>query len=577
MRTHNLNYRQDCQEIILSENYVDIYQRSYIGIEEIEEIAEELGAECFQQLTPNEWVLHVKVDEKDLEEYFKSTSYIIMPNIYGLTSTESMEAAGISEILDNKSIDISGEGIIIGILDTGIDYTHEAFKYENNTSKILSIWDQSIAGEPPEGFLYGDEYTNEEINIALKSEDPLSIVPSTDETGHGTFLAGMAAGMPNIEESFQGAAPGAELVIVKLKQAKKNAIDYFQIKRDAVAFQTNDIMQGLNYLKSKAKEFKKPLVVLFTGASNEGPHNGSAFLEKELEYYGNFFGVVCVVSAGNETGASRHYHGRFGIDEKQINISLNIAEKERGLFFNIWCGLPDELTIELITPSGETTGKVPFISDEWQEIEILLESTKILIYYEFIEERGGEEAIYVRILNPLPGLWNIVVHGDIVINGEFDIWLPVRGFIDDLTVFMQPNPNTTIVNPGTNVGTITVGAYNVVTNSIYLPSSRGYTKDNRIKPDIVAPGVNVIGPYPNNVYGLYSGTSVAAAITAGASALLLEWGIVKGNDPLLNTVAVKTYLARGARRKEMLLYPNREWGYGELDLNNTYMVIGMKL
>ncbi|WP_105615052.1 S8 family peptidase [Vallitalea okinawensis] len=577
MKSYDFDKRQNCHEIIISEEYIDIYQRSTIGIDEIKEIAEELNVECFQQLAPNDWVLHVKVEEKDLESFFETTPHIILPNIYGLTSSESIEAAGISAILDNKSLEISGEGTVIGILDTGIDYTHEAFRFDEKRSKIIAIWDQSIAGNSPEGFLYGTEYTNEEINHALQSENPLSIVSSTDDIGHGTFLAGIAAGMPNNEENFQGAAPGAELVIVKLKQAKKNVIDYFQVKEDAVAFQTNDIIQGLNYLKSKAKEFKKPLVVLFTGASNEGPHNGSAFLEKELEYYGNFFGVVSVVSAGNETGASKHYHGRFRDDEERINISLNIAEEERGLFFNVWCGLPDELTIELITPSGETTGKVPFVSDEWQEIEVLLESTKILIYYEFIEERGGEEAIYVRILNPLPGLWTIVIHGDIVINGEFDIWLPVKGFIDDLTVFMQPNPNTTIVNPGTNVGTITVGAYNVAANSIYLPSSRGYTKDNRIKPDIVAPGVNVIGPYPNNVYGLYSGTSVSAAITAGASALLLEWGIVKGNDPLLNTVAVKTYLARGARRKEMLLYPNREWGYGELDLFNSYMVIGMKL
>lgn len=565
--------RINCHEIITSENYVDIYQRLTV---DVEEKAKAAGAECVQNLTEENWIFHIKVDQEECDAYYNELSYMVIPNIYGLSSMSSIDASGIGPILKNKSLDITGKGVIVAIMDTGIDYTHEAFIYEDNTSKILSLWDQTQQGNPPEGFLYGAEYSNEQINEALKLEDPLSMIPSTDEVGHGTFLAGIATGRTNRKKRFQGAAPDADLVIVKLKQAKKCLMSYYQFKEDAVGFQSNDIMQGLNYLKKKAKEFGKPMVILFTGASTEGPHNGSVFLERELAYYGNTYGVVAVIAAGNEGNAAHHYHGRFEKGEKKVNVALNISNKDRGLFFNMWSVLPDELTIELISPSGETTGKVPFISDKWQEIVLLLEATKILVFYEFIEERGGEEAIYVRMINPMPGIWTIAVYGEFILNGEFDIWLPVSGLIDSGTIFLQPDPNITIVNPSSNAGTVTVGAYDEVFNSIYLASSRGYTKDGMVKPDLVAPGVNVIGPYPKGAYGVLTGTSASAGITAGASALLLEWGIVKGNDTALNTVAVKTYLIRGAKRRENIDYPNREWGFGELDLLNTYNVVGTK-
>ncbi|WP_170311541.1 S8 family peptidase [Vallitalea okinawensis] len=572
MRQNN-NALDNCHEIITSEDYVDIYALRLLPDVDIEEVAEEAGAECIQKITDKDYIFHIKVGEGACREFYNSIPYLKVPNIYTLSSLSSIEAAGIGPVLKSEALDLSGNGVIIGIIDTGIDYTHEAFIYEDNTSKIISIWDQTQAGSPPDGFQYGTEYTDEQINEALESETPLSLVPTGDEIGHGTYIAGISAGRPNRKKNFSGAAPNADLIIVKLKESKKCILEFFEVKEDAIAFQSNDILQGLNYIIKKARELKRPVVVLFTGASNEGPHNGDALPERVFAEMGRSYGVIIVLAAGNEANASHHFHGVFEKKEKRKEVQLNIAEMERGLFISLWSRLPDELEIEIISPSGETTDRVPAISGKWQKFAFPIESTEILIDYELIEERTAEEAIYIKIINPTSGLWTLVIYGEIIINKEFNIWLPVRGLIDDNTIFLKPSPDTTIVNPAANKRTITVGAFNDVINSIYVPSSRGYTTENLVKPDIVAPGVNVFGPYPKDQYGVMSGTSVSAAMTAGASALLLEWGIIKGNQPALNTMAAKTHLARGAMRRTGITYPNREWGYGELDLLNTFKII----
>ncbi|WP_105616275.1 S8 family peptidase [Vallitalea okinawensis] len=559
-----------CHDIITSEDYVDIYQRIK---GDIDEAAAEAGAECAQRVF-EEWViLHIKMDQKDCDRFYLNSEYIVLPNLYGLTSVSSIEAAGIGPVLSSESLDISGKGVLIAIVDTGIDYIHEAFRYEDNTSKILSIWDQTQAGTPPAGFLYGSEYSNEQINEALNSEDPLSVVPTVDDVGHGTFLAGVAAGRSNLEENFSGAAPDAELIVVKLKRAKKCLSDFFQVKEGAIVFQTNDILQGFNYVLEKAQQKDKPLVLLFAGASSDGPHNGANEVEEFLAKKGDAIGVIVVTSAGNEANAAHHFSGTFKEGESQVNLDLNIADGEKGVFVNMWVPLPDVLSLELISPSGETTGVFPIKPREWQFKTFPLENTVIRVHYDLLEERSAEESIAFMIINPLPGIWNIIIHGETLVNRKFDIYLPIRSFIDRLTIFLKPDPYTTVVIPSTNPGTITVGAYNEIISSIYLESGRGFTREDRVKPDFVAPGVNIIGPYPNNTYGMLSGTSLSAAITAGACALLLEWGIIKGNDPAINTVAMKTYLARGARRREGVIYPNKEWGFGELDLINTFTKI----
>ncbi|WP_105614305.1 S8 family peptidase [Vallitalea okinawensis] len=561
---------EKCKEIIVSEDYLDLIMETRPSIEEV---ARRVDAQCYQILTEDYGVFHIKKEPNQCEDFYFYHDYNDGPNVYGLTSTQAMEAAGIGTLYKSEGLNLTGKGVIVGIIDTGIDYTNQVFRNNDGSTRILSIWDQSIIGNPPEGFLYGTEYSREQINEALLDSDPYRIVPSKDTVGHGTYVAGLAAGGWNSIEEFRGAAPGAEIIVVKLKQAKKCLMDFYQFKDGAIAWQTNDIIQALNYVIKKAVQLDKTVAILFTGGSTEGPHMGVDMLEEVLKYIGNFYGVVTVVSAGNEGNAGHHFRGKFGLDQKKMDIQLNIAEGEKGLYMALWTNLPDKLSIEFISPSGYSTGKIPFINRQWQTKEDPLEQTTINIYYDFMEERAAVESIVMLLQNPVPGLWTMIVHGDIVINGEFDVWLPLTGFIDQETLFLKPDPYDTVVSPGNSDGTITVGSYNHLSQSIYLNTSRGFTRDQRVKPDLVAPGVNLLGPYTNNEYVYRSGTSGSAAITAGASALLLEWGVVRGNDDLMNTTSAKAYLARGARRRETINYPNPEWGYGELDLFNTFRII----
>ncbi|WP_105616286.1 S8 family peptidase [Vallitalea okinawensis] len=567
LRQEDLNEELNCHYVITSEDYVDIYYRMKGNIEEA---AKQSGAVCVQDIVDGIPLFHIKMEPEDCQEFYFNSEYLALPNLYGLSSISSIEAAGIGPVIKSESLAVTGNGVLVGIIDTGIDYTHEAFIYEDNTSKVVNIWDQTLAGSPPEGFLYGTEYSQEQINEALQSEDPLSIVPSTDEIGHGTFLAGLAAGRPKRSEKFQGAAPDADLIVVKLKQAKKCIKDFFQVKDGAIAYETNDIYQATKYILAVAKKFKKPIVILYAFASSDGPHNGKSKFEEFLAQQGDSIGVVIITSAGNEANTDHHYRGIIPDGENKDKVEMNVAENEKGVFLNAWIPLPDKFSIEIISPTGNTTGIFPLKSRTWQDYTFALEGTMVHVHYDLLDERAGGEIITVIINKPSAGLWTLVIHGETVINGVFDIYLPTKGFIEDDTIFLKPDPNITVVIPSTNPGTITVGAYNEVINSIYFSSGRGYTRENRVKPDIVAPGVNAVGPYPNNQYGVMSGTSVSSAITAGASALILEWGIVKGNDLSINTTATKAYLVRGANRKKGLKYPNREWGFGELDLLNTF-------
>lgn len=557
-----------CQEIITSEEYYDVIRE--ITIEEVAKIILDPNISCAQQLSEDYAVLYLPLNDMGCDEAYQLTPYQEVPNLYGLYGKRAVAAAGITDVVNLPALQLTGRGVLIGIIDTGIDYTHQAFIYEDDSSKVIRMWDQTGVGNPPQGFYFGTQYTNEQINEAIQAEDPFAVVPERDEIGHGTFLAGVAAGRENNAEAFIGAAPDAELVVVKLKPAKKCIRDFYLIDEDAIAYQTADVLLGVNYCLSVAKALQRPIAIVLGGGDNMGPHDGQSYAEQILANVGANTGVVMNIAAGNEANLYHHYRGHFKEDEEMQEVQFNVAENERGFYISFWNNIPDKYSIRLLSPSGGDTGNVPFKTGQKQQITFIEESTEILIEYIFVEARTGEQAIFIRLKNPSPGIWTMYVYGDIVIDGIYDMYLPREGFAKPDTRFLQPDPYTTVTTPATNTATITVGAYNDITGSLYLSSGRGLTRADSIKPDMVAPGVNVIGPYPNNDYGTMTGTGVATAITGGATALLLQWGIVEGNLPSMDTTIAKTYLIRGANRRDALTYPNREWGYGELDLINTF-------
>lgn len=517
--------------------------------------------------------------------------YYMIPSLFSPLDYNAMEASGILSAFNSPALNNQGKGVLIGLVDTGIDYRSPLFQNPDGTTRIAGIWDQSVPIEedvlpagvpdyyPMGGSSYGTEYTREQINEALASDDPLSLVPTQDTIGHGTFLAGLAAGSSIPQEDFTGAAPEAELAVVKLKPAKKYLRDFYLIPSDAPAFQENDIMMGIKYLRMMADRLKKPLVILLAMGSNSGSHIGTSPLSQVTQNYSGFFGIITVIAGGNETGAAHHFYASIpaGTEYEDVEIRVGKEEAERGFVLELWAADADTYTVGFISPSGERISRIPIIANNETSIPFLLDATTITVNYQLIEAESGSQLIFMRFQTPAAGIWTVRVYNTQRFKGTFHMWLPVQGMISEETVFLRPDPYSTITVPGNSRLPITVGAYDTSTGGIYIHSSRGFTPNQIIKPELAAPGVNILGPSVGRKPGsdtpmtTRTGTSAAAAITAGAAANLLGWGIVEGNYPTMSEASVKSYLIRGAQRNPALTYPNRKFGYGTLDLFQTFL------
>lgn len=560
-------YSDECERVAYSNEYFDII----LEYRDISVLLEKFNVKCYKVIDNIFVVLTIPVGEYG--NILQDIATIEIPFIYGPYGKKSLIDAGITYFHTRSPIPLRGNGILIAIVDSGIDYTHNVFKKEDGSTKISRIWDQTIPGKPPEGFSFGTEYTMEDINEALKSENPYEIVSTVDRSGHGTFIAGIAAGSEVVEEDFIGAAPDAELVIVKLKEARKIIKQFYFVEDKNEVYQDSDIIQGVQYAINIAKVLNKPLVISLGLGTNLGSHSGATNLELYLTSYARRRGYIISVPAGNEAITAHHYKGYFLEDETFKDVEIDVEEGEKGIYFSIWCHPPDKLSISMTSPLGTRIDRIPFKLSYTKEIKLLLEQTNIAIVYKISETYTGEQYIFVRMENPTSGIWTIRVYGDVIVNGEFDMWLPRKGWIKDETRFLQPDPFTTVTSPGTAMNTFTIGGYDARTGSIYISSGRGLVWDYEMKPDIVAPSVNVWGPLPDNKFGAMTGTSIGTAITGGASALLLEWAILLGNAPEMNTWIAINFFTRGAERKESLEYPNRIWGYGQLDLIKTFNIL----
>ncbi len=521
--------------------------------------------------------------------------YYSIPKLYTLLDSSSLETSGILSVFRQPALSGQGEGVLIGMIDTGIDYLNPLFQKADGSTRILGIWDQNIPKAPniiPPGvnpsprsqyspIQYGTSYTEAQINEAIRSDNPLEIVPSTDTEGHGTFMAGIAAGGQSPSGDFIGAAPKASLGIVKLKPAKKYLRDFYLIREDAAAYQENDIMMGIKYLRILSEQVKMPLVLCISMGTTWGSHEGSSPLGYMLQTASQHIGMASVVSAGNEAGLSHHYFGTIPSGESWEDVEIRVAEGERGFVAEFWADVLDLYTVGFISPSGETISRIPLSLGHDSRVSFLLEPTKISVSYLSNEAGSGRQLIFFRFQDPSPGVWRIRVYNSLYLRGQYHIWLPIEGFASPDTIFLKPSPDTTITNPGNVAFPLTISTYDHRDGSIYLHSSRGYTINEQIKPDIAAPGVDVYGPALPRIQGSYgrsqipmtrrTGSSVAAALAAGAIANLMAWGIVQGNDPSMNNVSIRGYLIRGAQRNPAFQYPNREYGYGTLDLYQSFL------
>lgn len=514
-------------------------------------------------------VLHISVDQ--FNELAVRVLYSQLPILFGLTDEASLDASRVFSIRSSQAFNLRGDGVIIAIIDTGIDYTNPIFRKPDGTTKIISIWDQSIhTGPSPEDANFGTIYTSEQINQALMAENPFSIVPSVDNSGHGTMLAGIAAGNDVEEENFFGVAPNADLLVVKLRQAKQTLRTFFMIPDTSICFQENHVMWALQYCRDVSRQLNRPIVVCLGIGSSQGGHTGRSPISITSNLIADLPNTGFVVAAGNEGNLGRHYYGAIDPDIGSNTMELNVGENDSNFTIELWGDPPGIYSIDLLSPAGEYIPRIPPGLRVNRVISFIFEKTVVSINYQLIESQTGDQLILMRFENASPGIWrfNVYGHGDMA--SGFHMWLPMGDFISRETYFIQPNIYTTILSPGSALIPITVTTYNPVNNNLYVNSSRGYTRDNIIKPEIAAPGVNYIAPTLNQTFEPATGTSVSAAHTAGVVALILEWGTVRGNNPGMDTGVIKNYIIRGARRRQSIVYPNRDWGYGILDILDVF-------
>lgn len=455
-----------------------------------------------------------------------------------------------------------GSGIITAIIDSGIDYTHPDFCNADGTTRILELWDQSL----------DRIFTQAEINEALQapsSQERYQLVPSRDLSGHGTHVAGIAAGNGRASDGqYRGVAPLSSLLIVKLGISDPDGFP-----------RTTELMRAIDYVLQKAFSWQMPVAINLSFGNNYGSHDGATLLETYLDNVSSYWKSCIVTGTGNE-GASRiHTSGSFLTNNLKapaavtsgqfspVTIPFSVSDYESGLNLQLWKSYSDEVEVTLRHPNGTIVG--PF-QERLGTYRFTAGTTELLVYYGKPSPYSTSQEIYLDFISQGSyidaGIWELTLNPRRITAGSYDLWLPGQSVIGSGTGFLYPTETTTLTIPSTAAKVISVGAYNAAFNSYAAFSGRGFTRmEHRIKPDLAAPGVNIISAAPGGGYTSKSGTSMAAPFVTGSCALLMEWGIVRGNDPYLYSEKVKAYLIRGTKKLPAFTeYPNPYIGWGTL-------------
>lgn len=577
----------DCKEKILSEDYADIVVDFPVDI-----LLSRAPDICYIPLGEGYSVVYDNLLTA-AERWRGAYQYRFTPKVYGLMELKSagtgeMRATQLSEPFDStplissgilsvqrQPLNLTGRGCIFCCIDTGVDYTSPVFRNEDGSTRILAIWDQTIQDGPaPQGLYFGTEYTREQINAALQAEDPYSIVPSRDTEGHGSALTGVAAGSSLGNGTvYLGAAPQADILVVKLKQCKDYLRQYYYLPDDVPAYTEADIMLAIRYADSFAEAFKRPVVMCLGVGTNMGDHNRSGFLSRYLSCMGGYRSRVMVVAGGNEGNAAHHFFGQIPTDlgrrDSYKDVEIRVAEGVRGFIMEFWGSVPDLFNVVIRSPGGETIPPIRLGVETETTHRFIYERTVITVQSVLVEANTGEQLIVFRVSQPTAGIWNFrVTAAGQLYNGDFHLWLPITDFLTAECYFLSPDPYTTLTEPSMADRVISVSTYNDANNSFFLESGRGFARMGQICPDIAAPGVNI-----STIYGRRTGSSLSAALTAGAAAQFMQWAVVEGNSLLAETEEVRNYFIQGAVRSAEISYPSREWGYGRLNLRRVFDVL----
>lgn len=574
----------DCREKILSEEYADFIV-NFIGSDE--EATDKFNASCFQRISSYYGSVFLPLNLLNGVSLGKYT-FGAIPALYGLMERDiavrdrelsrALEESGILRLQNQPILNLKGQGCIMAFIDSGIDIFDMEFRFSNGDTRILRLWDMEDGiGEPPMGILYGTEYTDLDINRILNNREAsdgepnngesnndassVEFIPGKDELNHGNILAKVAAGN-------NGAAPESYIVVVKLKQAKQYLRDYYSIRDGAVAYQENDIMLAVNYVRSIALKLNMPISLCLTLGTNGRSHDGASALSYVIDRFVSSTGAVASISVGDEGNKQLHASGVVGakaefnegltdnrmnqtlIDDIYDVVEIRVDERQQGLMINIWGGLPGIISVGILSPTGEIIERVEPRIGKSEIYNLVFDGTTVRIDYDLVENDTGSELIVVKLDAPTAGIWTFRIYG----KGEkYNVYLPISQFIYENTYILEPDPETTIVDPGYANGAITTSLYSSVSGALYISNGRGYGRGGQVKPDI--------------------STALSCGLTAGAACQFLTWGIVEGKDSGLKATEIKSYMIRGAIRDDSLVFPNNQWGYGKLDVYNSFQVI----
>ncbi len=499
----------------------------------------------------------VTLPESEIAAYSvrEQIEFIEKPKRLYFETFEEREASCILPV-QNGVDGLTGEGILVGIVDSGVDYFHPDFRNEDGSTRILRLWDQSVAGNPPENYVSGTEYTKEEIDeaLALGETEGRRLVPSGDFSGHGTAVLGIAAGNGRASDGVnRGVAYRSDLLVVKMGNPRENSFP-----------RTTELMEGIDYLIRQAVKMRKPMVINISFGNNYGSHQGDSLLETYISNVANVGRSVICVGSGNNGNDRIHTAGRLQQGQSEI-VEMSIGAYETTLNLQLWKAYADEIEIFLETPAGEN---LPVLSEKIDIQRYRAGETELLIYYGKPGPFQVTQEIYFDFIPRgtylTPGVWKIHLRGRRIKEGNYNLWLPGGNVLNTVTGFYRPVASETLTIPSTAAKVITVGAYDSRLNAYADFSGRGGENLSYPKPDLVAPGVDILAPSVGGSYTGVTGTSFATPFVTGSAALMMEWGITRRNDPFLWGEKVKAYLRRGARPLPGFdRYPNESVGWGE--------------
>ncbi len=478
--------------------------------------------------------------------------YMEKPNRLFFSVSQGRAASCVTPLQPGGGRGLTGRGVAVAVIDSGIDFTHPDFCNEDGSSRILELWDQSL----------GQVFTKEELDAALASEtERRRIVPSVDVSGHGTAVAGIAAGNGRASGGrYRGVAYESSILAVKLGERGEGSFPW-----------TTELMRALDFVVRRAQSYGMPLAVNLSFGNTYGSHDGTSLVETYVNTVSGYGRTSIIVGTGNEGVGNGHASGTAA-DGRTEAVELAVGVYETGFGLQFWKSYVDGMTVGLMAPSGEIVG---WVKEQMGTQRLRYRNTSILVYHGFPSPYSQAQEIYFDFIPTEDyvdsGIWQVLVRGERIVTGRYDLWLPPVSTVNVSTRFLEPDPEITLTIPSTSALAISAGAYDSAYRAYADFSGRGYTRlTNQVKPDLAAPGVDITAPRAGGGYGSFTGTSFAAPFVTGAAALLMQWGIVLGNDPYLYGEKMKAYLRRGAGRLPgEPLWPNEKLGYGTLCVRDS--------